>query len=204
MGVEPEVHPSALVTERATTMRPRLGIALGGAALAGVAGASLASWQAGPPTAVRLIVPAGAVGGNVLGSPNPAAPAPGLSAGWLMLRTLPDRIAPAPSAPTAPAVVALSPAPAAPPASARTSAPLPVILASFPVHLPSLLHVLPVPVSLPPISLPHPVGNPGSHTPAPGHPGSGGHGHNHGGQGHSGQAGLQSLTAQYLRSSVQG
>jgi hypothetical protein len=196
------VHPSASVTERATTMRPRLGIALGGAALAGVAGASLASWQAGPPTAVRLIVPAGAFGGNVLGSPNSATPAPGLSAGWLLLRTLPDRLAPAPSAPTAPAVVAVGPAPAPPPASPRSSAPPPVILASFPIHLPSLLHVLPVPVSLPPISLP------GSHTPAPGHHGSGtgGHGHNHGGQGHTGQPGQQSLTAQalqYLQSSGQ-
>jgi hypothetical protein len=180
-------------------MRPRLGIALGGAALAGVAGASLASWQAGPPTAVRFIVPAGAFGGNVLGSPNPTAPSPGLGTGWLLLRTLPDGTTPAPAAPAAPVVMAAAPAPAVPAAPARSSAPVTAILASFPIHLPAALNGLPrlpVPVSLPQVVslLPHPAGNPGSHTPAPGThggngtgtgagTGSGGHGHQHDGQG---------------------
>jgi hypothetical protein len=167
-------------------MRPRLGIAIGGAALTGVVGASLASWQAGAPIAVRLIVPAGSVGGNILGSPNSAAPAPGLGAGWLLLRTLPDHTAPAPAAPAAAALVAVAPAPAAPSAPGSSIAPIPAVLASFPVHLSAPLHGLPrlpMPVSLPLVSLKPPAG---THRPAPGR--LGGHGHHNGGSGQVAQS----------------
>lgn len=111
-------------------MRSRLGITLGGAALAGIAGATLAAWQAGPPTAVRLITPDGALGGGLLGSSGSSGSQAALAPGWLLLRPLSDQSAAhAPAAPAAPVPATLT-------EPARSEGPATAILTAFRIHPP--------------------------------------------------------------------
>jgi hypothetical protein len=150
-------------------MRPRLGITLGAAALAGLAGATVATSQ---PPAPRMITPVAALGAGLLGSDGGSTASPGVTdlPGWLMLRSV--------SGPTPPplSAVVLPITAAAPPAAAASSstppartAPLQAVLASFPVKVPAPLHSLPFPAPL--VTLLTPVTTPPTHRKGGHHPG---------------------------------
>lgn len=136
----------ASATQVRVVMRPGLGIAIGGAAIAAaIGGASVAFWQAGASTAEL----AGPSGGSLLGAADQVPAVPGLSPAWV-LRTLPllSQPAPDPASQPAPAVPVPAPAPAPVPAPAHAPGSVLAVLTSLPVHLTSPLPSLPIPLPL--------------------------------------------------------
>jgi hypothetical protein len=170
------------------SMRRPIGIAVGTAALTGVAVASMAVASRSAEPSMVLVTPAASVGagGDLLGPPSASTPTPGIAPGWLLLRVVPEPAA-APAAPAAPAPIVAAPSPQLPRVHAPSGTPVScagtclrvpgVITVHLPVQLPTPLRVL---QRLPLLSLPPAASAP---APAPAPPTST-HGGNKSGSGH--------------------